>query len=133
MDRDRFLKQVTERGALSSKDESERAVRATLQTLAERIVGDEATDLAAQLPPEFGDALAGSSAEGERFGLDEFVSRVATRAGLDNAAAEQTAQAIFAVIRDAVTPGGFDDVVAQLPNDYRPLLATAGGMPGRHT
>lgn len=133
MDREQFLEQVTERANLSSKDEAEALVRATLATLAERIVGDEATDLATQLPPELGDALAGSSAEAEGFDRHEFVSRVAARAGLDNAAAEQAAQALFAVTREAVTAGEFDDVVAQLPNDYQPLLATAGGMPGRHT
>lgn len=133
MDREQFLKQVTERGGLPSNENAEGVVRATLETLAERIVGGEATDLAAQLPPEFGDALVGSSPEAERFGVDEFVSRVAKRAGLDDAAAEQAAQAVFSVTRDAITSGEFHDVVAQLPNDYRPLLATAGGMPGRHT
>lgn len=133
MDREQFLKQVIERTNLSSKEEAEAVVRAALETLAERIVGGEATDLAAQLPPELGGALAGSSAEAERFDRDEFVSRVATRGGLDNAAAEQAAQAVFAVTREAVNPGEFEDVVAQLPNDYQPLLATAGGMPGRHT
>lgn len=49
---DEFIAQVQRRADLSTKDEAERAIRATLETLAGRLAGGEAKDLAAQLPPE---------------------------------------------------------------------------------
>ena len=49
---DEFIKQVQGRGHVESREEAERATRATLQTLAERLAGGEPHDLASQLPPE---------------------------------------------------------------------------------
>jgi uncharacterized protein (DUF2267 family) len=49
---DEFIGQVRHRAGLGSHAEAERATRATLETLAERLAGGEAHDLAAQLPPE---------------------------------------------------------------------------------
>lgn len=130
MDLNQFLDEVAQQADLPSTEHSERAVRATLETLAERIIGDEAHDLASQLPAELGDALQGG-AEAERFGVEEFLGRVATRGELDPSTAQRAAQAVFSVTRTAVTAEEFDDVVAQLPTEYEPLLLTAGGMPDR--
>jgi len=68
MQHDQFIGQVQHRAQLSSRGDAERAVRATLETLAERLVGGEATDLAAQLPRELGEhpRQAGPSG-GQRF------------------------------------------------------------------
>jgi len=57
MKRDEFINHVQSIAQLDSCEEAERAVRATLETLRERIVGDEAKDLASQLPSEFGEYL----------------------------------------------------------------------------
>ena len=54
---DEFIGQVRHRARLSSHAEAERATRATLETLAERLAGGEAHDLAAQLPPELARSL----------------------------------------------------------------------------
>ena len=53
MKHDEFIGQVQHRARLSSRGEAERATRATLETLAERLAGGEEQDLAAQLPAEF--------------------------------------------------------------------------------
>ncbi len=132
MQHDEFLHKVAERAGLSSTDEARAVVDATLQTLAERILGTEAAHLAANLPVELAGAL-GTGDEAERFDLDEFVDRVRRRAGMDDGAnVLQAAQAVMGVTREAVGEGEFGDVVSQLPNDYEPLLSMAGGMPGRH-
>ena len=49
MDYDGFITTVQQEAAIS-REEAERAVRATLQTLAERVSGGEAEDVGRQLP-----------------------------------------------------------------------------------
>lgn len=96
--------------------------RATLATLAERITGDEARRLAAQLPAPLQDALLPAKEEAEAFGFDEFVKRVAERSGLDPAVAETAVGAVMATLHDAVKPGEFaDDVLAG--KDFHRLVA----------
>ena len=68
MKHDEFIGQVQHRARLSSRGEAERATRATLETLAERLSGGEAKDLASQLPSEIGEHLRGAwSSIGDRF------------------------------------------------------------------
>ena len=57
MKHDEFIGQVQHRARLSSRGAAERATRATLEPLAERLAGGEADDLAAQLPLELGEHL----------------------------------------------------------------------------
>ena len=54
---DEFIKEVQTRGHIESREEAERATRATLETLAERLAGGEPHDLASQLPPELAEHL----------------------------------------------------------------------------
>jgi uncharacterized protein (DUF2267 family) len=49
---DELIGQVRERGRLDSREEAERATRAVLETLGERLAGGEPHDLASQLPQE---------------------------------------------------------------------------------
>ena len=49
---DDFTGKVQHKAKLASTDEALKAIRATLETLAERTAGDEAKNLAAQLPDE---------------------------------------------------------------------------------
>jgi uncharacterized protein (DUF2267 family) len=128
MDAHQFVTEVQAEADLPDREAAERAARATLQTLAERIVGDEAEDLAAQLPVELADALR-SGAEADVFGFEEFVGRVAERADLDESHALRAAQSVLATAAHAVTGEEFRHVLSQLPNEYAPLLALAGGMP----
>jgi uncharacterized protein (DUF2267 family) len=121
MDYQTFTKTAAQRAGLP-EETTERLERATLATLADRITGGEAEDLASQLPAPLKDAAAPRSEQGERFDVDEFIRRVADRAQVDPEQARAGAAAVLATLRDAVTPGEFEDVVSQLPNDYRELV-----------
>ncbi|SRR6266851_4822569 len=132
MKHDEFIGQVQHRARLSSRGAAERATRATLETLAERLAGGEAKDLAAQLPPELAEHLRGGwSAMGERFSLDEFFRRVSQREGADLPDAVFHARAVIEVLSEAVSQGEMDDVRAQLPAEFNRLFeaGSAGQMP----
>ncbi len=123
MKHDEFIGQVQHRARLSSRGEAERATRATLETLAERLAGGEARDLAAQLPPEIGDHLRGQWSDmGERFSLAEFFRRVSLREGVDPPAAVFHARTVIEVLGEAVSQGELDDVRAQLPAEFDRLF-----------
>jgi uncharacterized protein (DUF2267 family) len=104
------------------KDQAEQLAHATLRTLADRISGGEAKDLAAQLPQPLKDDLHKDREPAEGFDVDEFIRRVSERAHVDPQTAELGAQAVLTTVRQAVTPGEFDDVTAQLSQDYRELV-----------
>ncbi|WUI04059.1 DUF2267 domain-containing protein [Spirillospora sp. NBC_00431] len=109
---------------LDTSEDAERAVRATLQVLGERLAGGESADLASQLPPAVAQALP-EQGSGEPFALEEFYRRVADREGTDDVRqARRHARAVLAVIKSSVTPGQFDHLVAQLPASYGDLLGT---------
>ncbi|MDP9396927.1 MAG: DUF2267 domain-containing protein [Actinomycetota bacterium] len=77
---DEFVKAVQDSSGINTREHAERAVRARLEVLGQRVAGGEVKDLAAQLPAELKEAMRGSGA-GESFGLGEFYRRVAQRAG----------------------------------------------------
>jgi uncharacterized protein (DUF2267 family) len=118
-----FIAHVAQRAELSEEDAAT-LTRATLATLAERITGGEAQDLAAQLPGPLKTALTSARENAEAFSVKEFVERTAERAGTDPDAAEVAIDAVLATLRDAVTPGEFDDVLSQLPADFHRLGAS---------
>src|SRR5439155_1123989 len=79
---DEFIGQVQHRAGLGSHAEAERATRATLETLAERLAGGEAHDLASQLSPELTRSLEAPDAGiGAKLTLDEFFELVSEREG----------------------------------------------------
>jgi uncharacterized protein (DUF2267 family) len=108
-----------------SSNPSDRAARAVLQTLAERISKGEARDLAQHLPPGLAPWLATESGP-EPFDVDEFLRRVADReGGVSLAQAERDARAVFAMLGRLAPAEEIDDMAAQLPNDFAPLVAEA--------
>jgi uncharacterized protein (DUF2267 family) len=120
---DDFIRSVAQRADIAWED-AERLTAATLQTLAERITGGEAEDLAAQLPQELKPHLTGGREEAERFDVDTFMARVADRAGTDPDQTLAHAGAVFATLREAVTAGELDDIAAQLPDGLRDLVGS---------
>jgi uncharacterized protein (DUF2267 family) len=115
MEYEEFIANVAQNADLS-KEEAARLTRATLATLAERITGGEAQDLAAQLPDPLKTALNSAHENAEAFSVQEFVT--------DPDEAEVAIAAVLASLRDAVTPGEFDDVLSQLPADFHRLAAS---------
>lgn len=120
MNYDEFIARVATHGELSESDAAA-LVPAALATLAERISGGEAEDLAAQLPEPLKDALNSPQENAEAFGFREFVERTAERAAVGVDVAERAVDALFTTLREAVTPGEFDDVISQLPSDFHRL------------
>ena len=78
MNVDQFLAEVKNLADLGNGEEAEKATRATLEALRERLAGNEPSNLAAQLPPEIASYVEGSGGR-DSFDLAEFYSRVAQR------------------------------------------------------
>ena len=124
-----FMKEVRHRAGVD-EDRAEKAVRATLNTLAQRLAGGEPHDLASQLPEELKETVELTADEGAgiRWDADEFVAKVAAREGCSPEQAREHVRAIFAALRDAVTPGEFDDITSQLDRSYRELLPESAAV-----
>ena len=121
MQYDEFVGQVQHRARLASSGQAIRAIQATLQTLAERLYGGEANDLAAQLPREIQPFLQ-TLETGEDFDLKEFYEKVSMREEIDLPIAIYHARAVISVVLDAVSAGEISDILAQLPEEYGPLF-----------
>jgi uncharacterized protein (DUF2267 family) len=121
-----FIEAVQDELGLSA-DEAAAAVDATLETLAERISGGEVDDLMSQLPRELHPPLARGNEESHgaarKMSLEDFVRELAEREGAAPDDAVDHARAVFKTLRRAVDEGEFDDVMAQLPDEYTVLLA----------
>jgi uncharacterized protein (DUF2267 family) len=104
-----------------SEREAEALTRATLATLAERISGGEARDLAARLPAPLQEALLPAQGPAKAFTFEEFVHRVAERSRRDLTVSQMAVDAVIATLRVAVMPGEFDGVLSQLPKDFHEL------------
>jgi uncharacterized protein (DUF2267 family) len=109
-----------------ARPEAERATEATLRTLAERITGGEARDIAAFLPREMRGWMTSTLEPAEPFDRREFVRRVADREGVEPEAAEEHVRAVFQMLGFAVAPGELRDMASQLPKDFEDLLEAAG-------
>jgi uncharacterized protein (DUF2267 family) len=134
MQYDEFVGQVQNRAGLASKGEAIGAIRATLETFAERLAGEEASHLASQLPREIGvylRASPGLEGRGESFSLDEFFRRVSEKEGTDIPDAVYHTRVVVEMLGEAVSPGEMADVRAQLPDDYQRLFeaGSTGRMP----
>lgn len=125
MEHDEFIDLVRERVG-EPRDVAERAARATLETLGQRLPADEAEALAAQLPPPLATFLEQTASQDEEFPVAEFYDRVAELGDLEPDDAEGLARAVLGVLDDAVSAGQVGDLIAALPADYGDLLAETG-------
>lgn len=118
-----FRRRVRDRAGLDTDESTAEAIAATLITLSERVPDADAQDLAEQLPDEVGEHLTAADSAGA-FGYDEFRTRVAEReaADPDPEAAAIHAQAVVAVLLEAVSGRESDDLLSSLTADYEPLF-----------
>lgn len=116
-----FIGKVQNRARLGTSGEAASATRATLEVLGQRLFGGEAKHLAAQLPEEIGAYLEGNG-DNEAFGVDEFYRRVSEKEGVDLPNAIHHARSVISVVKEASSQGEFDDVRAQLPDEYDSLF-----------
>jgi uncharacterized protein (DUF2267 family) len=119
---DMFLATVEERAGIEDREEAERTAFAVLQALADRLTGGEADDLLAQLPEPLKSTITVIE-EADPMDPDEFVDRVARELRLPPEEARDRVRAVFGALREAVTPGEFEDVLSQLDREYADLLA----------
>ena len=110
---------------VQTNEEAERAIRATFETLRERLAGNEPNNLADQLPPEIADPLRGEGGR-DSFSLAEFYRRVADKEGVEEPEAIRHARAVATVTEEAVTTGEMGHVRDQLNPEYAELF----GQPG---
>lgn len=133
MDHDQFIGTVQQRAGIASRGEAERATRATLETLAERMADGAAKNLAAQLPHEIGEHLRrhapGQAGTGEPFGMQEFFARVTEREGVDGPAAVFHARTVLEVTDEATTGTLMSKVREQFPPEFDRLFEA--GSTGR--
>ena len=121
---DEFIKHIQSSAQLDSREEAEKATQITLEIIKERIVGDEASQLAAQLPEGLAKHLRGREGQpGDHFKIEEFYQRICDRGNVEPETAASYARAVFAVLELAVSPGEFADVRINLSEDYNELFA----------
>lgn len=126
---DAFIGNVQARARLGSRQDAVRAIRATFQTLSERLPAAEVDDLAAQLPGELAVYLSRNTTKGERFSLDELFRRVSEREAVDLPAAVYHARVVIEVLCEAVSAGEIQDVRQTLPAEFGRLFDS--GSSGR--
>ncbi|MEU5702112.1 DUF2267 domain-containing protein [Streptomyces aurantiacus] len=132
MRHDEMIGKVQALAQLPDRGSADRATRAVLITLAERLPSGLAEHMSAQLPPELADPMrqaaelpsadGRSHTSGERFDLTVFAGRIAGRAGTDEDAALREAAAVLEVLDAALTPELNEKVAGVLPADIRLLL-----------
>jgi uncharacterized protein (DUF2267 family) len=118
---EQFIAEVRNLAEVGSNEEAQKATRATLETLKERLAGNEPSNLAAQLPPEIAPYVEGEGGR-EAFSVEEFYGRVAQKEGVGNDEAVKHARAVATVLQTAVTGGELEDVRSQLGDEYKELF-----------
>jgi uncharacterized protein (DUF2267 family) len=122
---EQFIAEVKNLAELDSNEDAQKTIRATFETLRERLAGNEPADLAAQLPPEIAPFVEGAGGQ-EAFSVQEFYERVAHKEGTKSEEAVKHARAVATVLQTAVTGGALEDVRSQLGNDYEELFGQTG-------
>jgi uncharacterized protein (DUF2267 family) len=122
---EQFIAEVKNLAELDSNEDAQKTIRATLETLRERLAGNEPADLAAQLPQEIAPFVEGAGGQ-EAFSVQEFYERVAHKEGTKSEEAVKHARAVATVVHTAVTGGALEDVRSQLGNDYEELFGQTG-------
>ncbi|MGZ4378929.1 MAG: DUF2267 domain-containing protein [Gaiellaceae bacterium] len=117
-----FIERVAERARIADRFEAEKTAVVVLQALSDRLTGKEARDLLAQLPAMFKELVV-ISPSAQPLSADEFVGRVSDDLDVPEDEARARIRAVFATLREAVTRGQFEDVLAQLDPEYADLLA----------
>jgi uncharacterized protein (DUF2267 family) len=123
---EQFIAEVRNLAELDTNEDAQKAIRSTLETLKERLAGNEPSNLAAQLPPEIAPYVEGEGGR-EAFSVKEFYERVAQKEGTTNSEeAVKHARAVATVLQTAVSGGELEDVRSQLGNDYEELFGQQG-------
>jgi uncharacterized protein (DUF2267 family) len=102
-------------------DIAEALTEGTLRTLAQRVRGSEAQDLAERIPPPLRPFLAKNREAAEVFSYEDFVLRVARYSDVDYETAERGMAAVFRALHEVAGGKEFSDTMAQLPTEFAQL------------
>jgi uncharacterized protein (DUF2267 family) len=124
-----FYRTVIDASTEHRREEAKRATAAVFHTLRDRLTPEEADQVAAQLPRD----LKLVWWAGERCGRrplklhrDDFYRRVMAEARLESVReARWMTIAVFAALKDQLSPGEAEDVLAQLPKDLKEVWLEA--------
>jgi uncharacterized protein (DUF2267 family) len=108
---------------IETLEDAREAAAAVLRALRDRLTVDEAAQASAQLPRELKRLWAGGhrpSIRPVKLRRREFLDRVRVDAGLKSLGqAERVTDAVFAGLKEQLSPGEAEDIVAQLPRDLK--------------
>ena len=125
----RFYKTVMQTSGEQDRELATRATAAVFHALRDRLTPDEADQAQAQLPLELKEVWGeGEQADRKPLKLsrEEFYERVMAEAKLGATRdARWMTLAVFAALKDQLSPGEAGDVFAQLPKDLKELWAEA--------
>jgi uncharacterized protein (DUF2267 family) len=124
MNYDRFIAIVQCDAEVPDEVTAQKAARAVLETLSERLMAGLIKSIRAQLPEEIAKDLSLMRPH-QSFGADEFLRRVAERADTDAATAERCTKAVFLALSRALEPEYFRALLGELSKDFRPLTEKA--------
>jgi uncharacterized protein (DUF2267 family) len=121
-----FLRKVQDRigptqGSAAS-DEASLAITATLEALGECIPGEEARNLADQLPKEMKEPLYQASEDAKVCSVETFLRRISENEGVDAGMATDHASAVMSVLGEAASGGELEAIRAQLPQEFAALF-----------
>ncbi len=129
MQHDEFIGQVQHHARLASRGDAEVATRAILETLAERLAGNEPFEAASQLPKGLGAYLQHDYAgTGVPYTLDEFFKMVSLKEQNDLPQAVYHTRVVMEVLSEAISQGEIDDIKAQLPAEFDAIFAGSQGQ-----
>ena len=117
-----LLREVTARAGIASEDKASEVVEATIATVAARVGPDAAAKLASALPDELAPQVEGDDIEAGESSTDELVARVAARTDVASSTAPAYVAAVFGALRDEVGPEVVDELLGELPEDFRIML-----------
>jgi uncharacterized protein (DUF2267 family) len=121
-----FLRKVQDRigpthGSAAS-DEASLAITATLEALGECILGEEARNLADQLPKEMKEPLYQASEDAKVCSVETFLRHISDKEGVDAGMATDHASAVMSVLGEAASGGELEAIRAQLPQGFDALF-----------
>ena len=108
---------------IGSLEDARHATAAVLRALRDRLTSEEADQAMAQLPQELKRLWASGRPplrQPVKMHRREFLERVRVDAGLKSQGqAELVTDAVFAGLKEQLSPGEAEDIVAQLPRDLK--------------
>jgi uncharacterized protein (DUF2267 family) len=119
-----FLKNLQSIGSMNAEF-AEQAAVSVLCVLEQRLTRDEAAHMEAQLPVKLTKLLSRCDRHLEaspvKLDREEFLQMIASDLGMQVSEVEPVIRAVFAAVREQISEGEVEDVIGQLPAQFRDL------------